>query len=200
MLQGSKRVGNATELTLARRVQLAVVAHIRHTYTEYDHLLKVGSWSEARSKVEHVSLAKLREWRDEADSDELEETFREVIIIDDDDDDDTSDEDSISETDQREQSLEIISSRATARELQRDELDYVPRAYAHSGGRAPRRTIFLPMRPESCSLAVARNPNAYSTEQVPRAQVRPVPSLFPVRPAQQYQQPLHLAHSRPIDL
>jgi hypothetical protein len=181
-------------------VQLAVVAHIRHTYTEYDHLLKVGSWSEARSKVEHVSLAKLREWRDEADSDELEETFREVIVIDDDDDDDSSDEDSVSETDQREQSLEIISSRATARELQRDELDYVPRAYVHSGGRAPRRTIFLPMRPESRSLAVARNPNAYSTNQVPRVQARQVPSLFPVRPAQQYQQPLHLAHSRPIDL
>lgn len=184
---------------MARRVQLAVVAHIRHTYTEYDHLLKVGSWSEARSKVEHVSLAKLREWRDEADSDELEETFREVIVIDDDDDDDSSDDDSFSETDPREQSLEIVSSRATARELQRDEFDYVPRVDAYSMGRAPRRTIFLPMRPDSRSYAATSNTNAYSAEEVPRAQARPVPLLVPVRPAQQYQQPVHLAHSRPID-
>src|SRR4051812_6815148 len=112
------------QLTLARRVQLAVVAHIRHAYTDYDQLLKTISWMEARTQVEHVSLAKLREWRDEGDTSELEETFREVIVIDDDDDDDnSSDEDSFMEADQRETSLEIVSSRATARELQHNEPD-----------------------------------------------------------------------------
>ncbi|KAF2796270.1 hypothetical protein K505DRAFT_300582 [Melanomma pulvis-pyrius CBS 109.77] len=199
--EGSKRVGNATELTLARRVQLAVVAHIRHTYTDYDRLLKVGSWLEARAKVEHVSLAKLRQWRDEADSDELEETFREVIVIDDDDDDDSSDEESFSGTDQREPSLEIVSSRATARELQHNELDDVARVDAHSVSRAPRRTIFLrPMHPASSSSAVAGTLNAYSAEQVPWAHARPAPSALPVRPTlQQYQQPLYLAHGRPME-
>lgn len=182
-------------------MQLAVVAHIRHTYTDYDRLLKVGSWLEARSKVEHVSLAKLRQWRDEADSDELEETFREVIVIDDDDDDDSSDEDSFSDTDQREPSLEIVSSRATARELQHNEPDDVARVDAHSVSRAPRRTIFLrPMHPASHASAVAGTLNTYSAEQVPRAHARPAPSALPVRPtAQQYRQPLHLAHGRPME-
>ncbi|KAI0590177.1 DUF2293 domain-containing protein [Pyrenophora tritici-repentis] len=78
--EGTDRVGNAKGLSLARRVQLAVVAHIRHMYTDYDKLLKSDGWQAARAQVEHVSLAKLKEWRDEAgeQSNELEETFRET--------------------------------------------------------------------------------------------------------------------------
>ncbi|KAI4952251.1 hypothetical protein J4E91_003713 [Alternaria rosae] len=108
--EGTNRVGNAKELSLARRVQLAVVAHIRHTYTDYDKLLKTDGWSEARGQVEKVSLAKLKEWRDEdgKQSNELEETFREVIVLDD-DDEASSDEGSMATPDEREQSMEIAS-------------------------------------------------------------------------------------------
>ena len=34
--KGQRKVGTANELPLARRAQLAVVAHIRHVYTDYD--------------------------------------------------------------------------------------------------------------------------------------------------------------------
>lgn len=144
MFQGTDRVGNAKELSLARRVQLAVVAHIRHTYTEYDNILKrkTGSWTEARQMVEHVSLAKLKEWRDETDeaSNELEETFREVIVLD--DDEDSSEEEGSSAPVTREASMEIVSSRATARDLQPEVVDRM-RAYDPSVSRASRRTIVL---------------------------------------------------------
>ncbi|KAF2708926.1 hypothetical protein K504DRAFT_408226 [Pleomassaria siparia CBS 279.74] len=195
--EGSTRVGNAKELTLARRVQLAVVAHIRHTYTEYDSLLKTGSWSEARSKVEHVSLAVLRRWRDEGD--DVEETFREVIVIDDDDDDeeessDDDDEDFFSEADQREHSLEIISSRATARELQLNEPEHPVRVDAHGVGRAQRRIIYLSTQPVSRPYVVAGAPNAYPTNQESRAHARPLLPIAPIRYSPQYP----ALHNRPV--
>jgi hypothetical protein len=136
-------VGNAKELSLARRVQLAVVAHIRHMYTDYDKILKTGSWMQARQQVEHVSLAKLKEWRDETgeQSNEIEETFREVIVLD--DDEESSDEGSSSTPDEREQSMEIVSSRATARDLQPDRhIDYA-RMDTHRSRPMPRRTIVV---------------------------------------------------------
>ncbi len=147
--EGTNRVGNAKELSLARRVQLAVVAHIRHTYTDYDKLLKTDGWSEARGQVEKVSLAKLKEWRDEdgKQSNELEETFREVIVLDDDDDEASSDEGSMSTPDEREQSMEIVSSRATARDLQPELHTNYPRVDVHDIRRASRRTIVLSRYP-----------------------------------------------------
>ena len=156
--EGTNRVGNAKELSLARRVQLAVVAHIRHTYTDYDKLLKSGGWMEARSKVEHVSLAKLKEWRDEAgeQSSELEETFREVIVLDDDDDEESSEDGSMSTPDEREQSMEIVSSRATAHDLQ-------PELHANHTRNdmrgAPRRTIVLPRYPAPPRSGVLPGPS-----------------------------------------
>jgi hypothetical protein len=93
---GEGTVGNAKDLTLPRRVQLAVGAHIRHKYTPYDDLLRHPGaqgdgrtvWQQARTTVEPLTLSKMKEWRDEDDSGELEETFREIIILDDDGDDD----------------------------------------------------------------------------------------------------------------
>lgn len=169
--EGTNRVGNAKELTLARRVQLAVGAYIRHQYTDYDKILKTGgSWSDARSRAQPLSYAKLREWRDEADnSNELEETFREIIVLDDEDEDDDSEtsEDTAFGTDERGQSLEIISSRATARELQPDDTVVAPRADAYSVSRMPRRMIFLqPMHH-------ARGSAAYPPRQVVRELPRP---------------------------
>jgi hypothetical protein len=156
-LQGTNRVGNAKELSLARRVQLAVVAHIRHTYTEYDKMLKTGSWMEARQKVEHVSLAKLKEWRDETgeQSNEIEDTFREVIVLDD-DEDVTSDEGDT--PDEREQSMEIVSNRVTARDIQLERYPHYPPANDHERRRGKGRTIFVhpyspPVPPVSGSLA-----------------------------------------------
>lgn len=140
---------------MARRVQLAVVAHIRHTYTEYDNILKrkTGTWTEARQQVEHVSLAKLKEWRDETDeaSNELEDTFREVIVLD--DDEDSSDNDSASAPNTREPSMEIVSSRATARDLQPEVVDRM-RPYM---SRASRRTIVL--RPYSPRQSLVSSPS-----------------------------------------
>ncbi|KAF1994777.1 hypothetical protein P154DRAFT_526798 [Amniculicola lignicola CBS 123094] len=85
------RVGKAADLSLPRRIQLAVGAHIRHNFTEYDTFLKTlkvnnhedRDW--IRAVVEPTMVSKIREWRGEEDA-ELESSFREVIVIDDDDD------------------------------------------------------------------------------------------------------------------
>ncbi|KAM5431236.1 hypothetical protein MferCBS31731_007946 [Microsporum ferrugineum] len=92
--KGKHRVGTAVELPLARRAQLAVVAHIRHIYTSYDRLLKMTSFQEARASVEEPTLAKLVLWRgdDENGATVLEDVFREVIVISDDEDDNQDDE------------------------------------------------------------------------------------------------------------
>ena len=89
--KGSRRVGTNALIGLPRRVQLATTARIRHSYTDYDRLLRAFEWKEARLMVEPECLKKLIEWRGENDADnddELEEIIRETIIIDDDDDDD----------------------------------------------------------------------------------------------------------------
>lgn len=79
---------------MPRRVQLAVVAHIRHLYTDYDRLLKVKSFHEARSAVEQSTLAKVIAWRgdDENGQTVLEDVFREVIVISDDEDSETEEQ------------------------------------------------------------------------------------------------------------
>ncbi|KAL1653000.1 hypothetical protein SLS61_004621 [Didymella pomorum] len=142
--EGTNRVGNAKELPLARRVQLAVVAHIRHMYTNYDKMLKTGSWMEARQKVEHVSLAKLKEWRDETgeQSNEIEDTFREVIVLDD------EDEASDGETpDEREQSMEIVSNRVYAQDIQFERYPQHPTVSDLERRRGHGRTIIVHPHP-----------------------------------------------------
>lgn len=126
---------------MARRVQLAVVAHIRHTYTDYDRMLKTGTWMEARQKVEHVSLAKLKEWRDETgeQSNEIEDTFREVIVLDDEEDETSSGGNT---PDEREQSMEIVSNRVYARDIQLERYPQYPLANDHER-RGYGRTIFV---------------------------------------------------------
>lgn len=92
---GTDRVGTAKDLSLARRVQLAVIARIRHTYTDYDILLRAFDWRTAREQVEPVTLSKLIEWRGENESgedNELDEMVRETIVIDDEGDDDPANE------------------------------------------------------------------------------------------------------------
>ncbi|KAF2767964.1 hypothetical protein EJ03DRAFT_137463 [Teratosphaeria nubilosa] len=87
--EGTDRVGNIMDLSLPRRVQLAVIARIRHTHTDYDRLLRAFEWTQARAMVEPECLKKLIEWRGENDAEDdetLEEIVRETIVIDDDDD------------------------------------------------------------------------------------------------------------------
>ena len=130
--QGKNKVGTAANLPLPRRVQLAVVAHIRHVHTKYDSLLRSTTFQDARARVEAACLRKLTEWRgddenDKADADEMEEILREVIVISDDedesdeemhdDDDDDGDDDDdddeaagVKRNAERDSSVEFISS------------------------------------------------------------------------------------------
>lgn len=73
----------ASGLTLARRVQLAAIAYIRHTHTRYDELLKTTSWANARKAVEKPCLDIIVKWRgdEETGRDQLDEILREVIEI-----------------------------------------------------------------------------------------------------------------------
>ncbi|KAJ6036051.1 hypothetical protein N7540_000330 [Penicillium herquei] len=118
--KGQRKVGTASELPLARRAQLAVVAHVRHLYTDYDRLLKQGSFHDARSAVEQPTLAKVVAWRgdDENGQAELEDVFREVIVISDDDDDSETDDETVTASDTRDESVVILSSTPRTHEIQ----------------------------------------------------------------------------------
>lgn len=112
-------------------MQLAVVAHIRHLYTNYDRLLRIGTRQEARTQVEKACLDQLVQWRSDDDDDPnaMEEILREVIVIDDDDDEEYDDNEDkrrspISHHNDRDGSVEIISSHAFADELQMRPVDY----------------------------------------------------------------------------
>lgn len=83
MFNGEVKVGMAKDITLARRVQLAALAHIRHTHTRYDALLKESDWANARKAVEKPCLDIIVKWRgdEETGRDQLDEILREVIEI-----------------------------------------------------------------------------------------------------------------------
>jgi hypothetical protein len=88
------------KLPLTQRVQLAALAHIRHTKTRYDELLKEGvRWENARKAVEGPCLNVIFKWRgdEETGRDQLDEILREVIEISD-SEDESEDESSREET------------------------------------------------------------------------------------------------------
>jgi len=122
--KGQGKVGTANELSLIRRAQLAVIAHIRHVYTDYDKLLRQTQYRDARNIVEKPSLRKLVEWRgdDENGKQVLEDVFREVVVISDDDDDDSDADVDADEPmdDFRDVSVEIVSSNTKADHLHPD--------------------------------------------------------------------------------
>ena len=95
-----------------------MVAHVRHLYTDYDRLLRQGSFQEARSAVEQPTLAKVVAWRGDDENGEtvLEDVFREVIVISDDEDSETEEESTT--TDTRDYSVEILSNPARTHEVQ----------------------------------------------------------------------------------
>lgn len=90
-----KPVGLCEDLPLSRRVQLAVLAHIRHTHTRYDQLLRETRWENARKVVEKLCLDIIVRWRgdEETGRDQLDEILREVVVISDSEDSDLDDSD-----------------------------------------------------------------------------------------------------------
>ncbi|ROW03762.1 hypothetical protein VMCG_05490 [Cytospora schulzeri] len=99
--QGQPVVGMVQSLPLSRRVQLAVLAHIRHNHTRYDRLLKEADYTTARKVVEKHCLDILVRWRgdEETGRDQFDEILREVVVLSDDSDESSSDEDEESSTD-----------------------------------------------------------------------------------------------------
>ncbi|KAL2205124.1 hypothetical protein CC79DRAFT_1370944 [Sarocladium strictum] len=110
--RGEKPVGLSADITLARRVQLAVLAHIRHTHTRYDKLRKETTWTNARRVVEALCLDILVKWRgdEETGRDQLDEILREVVVIS--DSEDSEDEDADISSPESDGSIEIISAPA----------------------------------------------------------------------------------------
>ena len=125
-MQGSNLVGTA-DLPLHRRAQLGVLAHIRHVYTNYEQLLRLGEWKDARAAVEHQCLDKLVQWRgdDEDDADAMSDILREVIVIPDDENDYDSNptlENTIQDG-EREASVEVIATRAAANAVRTQQIN-----------------------------------------------------------------------------
>ncbi|KAL9047474.1 MAG: hypothetical protein Q9206_006751, partial [Seirophora lacunosa] len=120
--KGTNKVGTAFDQPHIRRVHLAVGAYIRHSYTDYDKLLKTHGYFEARHMVEPFTLDKIIEWRDEKDDpDAVEDILREVIVISDDEDEDLSEEGHFGD---RDSSVEIASSREISNEVHVQPIDY----------------------------------------------------------------------------
>lgn len=149
-LKGSGRVGTAARLTLERRVQLAVLAHIRHVYTNYDEMLKKGTWQDARRHVERSCIDQLVKWRGEDDSDghEFEDVFREIIVLDEEagvpdgsngNSSETSDYDSDDSNESDDSSIQIISSPKEAHELVEESNGFNGWVLRHSVSQSPYR-------------------------------------------------------------
>lgn len=92
-------MGMVGTLPLSRRVQLAVLAHIRHNHTRYDQLLREAGYPTARKVVEQHCLDFLVKWRgdEETGRDQFDEILREVIVLSDDSDSDSDDDESSDE-------------------------------------------------------------------------------------------------------
>ncbi|KAL8726261.1 MAG: hypothetical protein Q9166_006807 [cf. Caloplaca sp. 2 TL-2023] len=121
--KGQAKVGTAKDQPFIRRVHLAVGAHIRHMYTDYDRLLKEHKhgWLDARAMVQPVTLDKIIEWRDEKDEpDAVEDILREVIVIPDDEDEDNE----FNLVNDRQNSMEVISNQELADTVHVQPVDY----------------------------------------------------------------------------
>lgn len=156
-------MGTAVELPISRRVQLAVVAHIRHVYTDYDSLLRTGTYYEARAAIEKPCLDLLAQWRSDDDDDPnaMEEILREVIVIDDDDEEDSDRKSPLAnqQYSTRDDSVEIISSHALADEVQMRPIDY-----SESARSADRDRLHSPEH-DSRAIVQYAGPRQYRQEQ-----------------------------------
>lgn len=148
MIQGKGLVGTVSELSLVRRAQLAVTAHIRHSYTDYDLLLKSMRWREARQAVQQQCLDLLVQWRGDDDDDgEMADILQEVIVIsDDEDDEDQQDPKSLQMRRERSDSVEFLSA---------DDFDTQTVDYAAA---TSKRGQVNSLSPESDDADAARTP------------------------------------------
>lgn len=92
--RGIARASEAS-YTISKKIELAVSAHVRHRYTDYDKLLRQGyEREEARNMIRPTQMSTLLEWRDQQKSEEdLETIMREVITIHDSEEEEDDDED-----------------------------------------------------------------------------------------------------------
>ncbi|TPX07854.1 uncharacterized protein E0L32_010429 [Thyridium curvatum] len=148
-MNGDPLVGLAKDITLSRRVQLAVLAHIRHNHTRYDDLLRETTYVNARKAVEPLCLDIIVKWRgdEETGRDQLEEILREVIVLSDsEDEDDSGDDDETDDTAISSDSIQEITASTTAAER-----DALQRTLRHSRPRMerldkqPRGTLTRPL-------------------------------------------------------
>ncbi|KAL1879116.1 hypothetical protein VTK73DRAFT_7340 [Phialemonium thermophilum] len=127
-MNGLPLVGLAPDITLSRRVQLAVLAHIRHTHTRYDQLLRETSYVNARKAVESLCLDILVKWRgdEETGRDQLDEILREVVVISDseDENDDSTEDDETSEA----------TDDSSVQEIEHPETLHSPTPNGYAGG------------------------------------------------------------------
>ncbi|KAI1210321.1 uncharacterized protein F4807DRAFT_422890 [Annulohypoxylon truncatum] len=162
---GESRVGMVKELTLARRVQLAALAHIRHTHTRYDELLKEAGWANARKAVEKPCLDVIVKWRgdEETGRDQLDEILREVIEIT--DTEDSEDENPIVEPTPAPRASVIptgVSSRYTT------DLTHMVPADHQSPRQARRRDQSVPGAPTSSKQKALARAEKRSTRKTQR--------------------------------
>lgn len=192
--KGSMRVGNA-DMPLIRRVQLAVSAHARHNYTDYDGLLKKVSWAEARQLAEQPTLNQLKAWRGEDfDNHETEQVLRETIVIDS-ESDDSSEDDSSDDSDDtatrysnRDVSLEIVSHNTYGddriADAARNGTAQYHDAYITSSRRQAQYQSLSAMHSRSDVTSYQAAPHAYDRSQ---AAAGPVATQYHKRPgADQY--------------
>ncbi|KAL0940767.1 uncharacterized protein CTRU02_203530 [Colletotrichum truncatum] len=160
---GELVVGLQQELSLSRRVQLAVLAHIRHNHTRYDELLRETSWHNARRATEQLCLDILVKWRgdDENGRNQLDEILREVVVLSDDSDDEDSGEEPDSDSSAVLTDRSTNAARVQAPAVRQDRTD------------GSRFSTAVPSRPGSPKpLATPGNQKKVSKKQRKRAKHR----------------------------
>ncbi|KUJ18104.1 uncharacterized protein LY89DRAFT_614606 [Mollisia scopiformis] len=174
MFHGEPTVGLQSNIPLSRRVQLAVLAHIRHTHTRYDKLLRETSWMNARKAVEPVCLDVLVKWRgdEETGRDQMDEILREVVIItdsegEDEDESDSSDDDS---SDEEGEVTSASSTEAPSLPVSRNQQRSLPPNVQHMPTAGP-STSQVPLRKDGAISSRTRSkadPNAQKDKKAQR--------------------------------
>lgn len=150
---GEPPVGLAPDITLSRRAQLAVLAHIRHTHTRYDQLLRETTYANARKAVEPLCLDILVKWRgdEETGRDQLDEILYEVVVISDSDSDSDSDDEDEDDSSEEDSSATLSSEGVT--------VNAQPPAHALVPDKAPEKVV---SRATGYRRADSRPPGSYA--------------------------------------
>lgn len=147
-------MGLTTHLPLARRVQLAVLAHIRHTHTRYDKLLRETDWATARATIEATCLEVIVKWRgdEETGRDQMEEVLREVVVI---SDSEESDSDETADDEDYEADEIEVAGASSKPDVVIAEVPLLPNSSDN-----PQASLKQSSRPECVSLLSSPSPAA----------------------------------------